>query len=243
MFYLSVPNRFIADFNYYSNLRLGDIIEHDCTPGYRQSGVTVQWRTPAPDNSLIMNPLIIYVNQSLHSVTYTCVIAITNHDDTSTCPLQLATEITIISVKGNVNLIVDLLFIHLIDTFVKTVMTNVNSLILSNTPQQLECHITTNTDINTANTDINSIVNVSWYRDNGNENRIVSNSTGVSILPTVSISNVSFNSTLIFSSVTSSTTLGNYTCVAQIGEQPFGSKTSNNVAVMIKSKCTKEYHS
>ena len=125
-------------------------------------------------------------------------------------------------------------------------MTNVNSLILSNTSQQLECHITTNTDINTTNTDINitntgtnSIVNVSWYRDNGNENRIVSNSTGVSILPTVSISNVSFNSTLIFSPVTSSTpisTPGNYTCVAWIGEQSVRNRTSNNVQVIIKSK-------
>ena len=125
-------------------------------------------------------------------------------------------------------------------------MTNVDSLILSDTSQQLECHITANTDINTTNTDINSIVNVSWYRDNGNENRIVSNSTGVSILPTVSVSNVSFNSTLIFSPVTSSTpisTLGNYTCVAWIGEESVRNKTSNIVAVMIKSKCTKEYHS
>ena len=117
-------------------------------------------------------------------------------------------------------------------------MTNVNSLILANTSQQLECHITTNTDINTTNTDINSIVNVYWYRDNGNENRIVSNSTGVSILPTVSISNVSFNSTLIFSPVTSSTpisTLGNYTCVAWIEEETYRNKTSNNVQVIMKS--------
>ena len=124
-------------------------------------------------------------------------------------------------------------------------MYNVIPLILSDTFQQLECHITTNTDINTTNTDINSIVNVSWYRDNGNENRIVSNSTGVSILPTVSISNVSFNSALIFSPVTSTpiSTLGNYTCVAWIEEQSIRNKTSNNVAVLIKSKCAKEYHS
>ena len=125
-------------------------------------------------------------------------------------------------------------------------MTNVNPLTLSDTSQQLECHINTNIDINTTNTDINSIVNVYWYRDNGNENRIVSNSTGVSILPTVSISNVSFNSTLIFSPVTSSTpisTLGNYTCVAWIGEQSVRNKTSNNVVVMIESECTKEKRS
>ena len=124
-------------------------------------------------------------------------------------------------------------------------MTDVNSLTISDISQQLECHVTTNTDINTTNTDINSIANVSWYRDNGNENRIASNSTGVSILPTVSISNVSFNSTLIFSPITSTpiSTLGNYTCVAWIGEQSVRNKTSNNVAVMIKSKCTEEYHS
>ena len=118
-------------------------------------------------------------------------------------------------------------------------MINVYSLILSKTSQQLECHITTNTDINTTNTDINSIVNVSWYRDNGNENRIASNSTGVSILPTVSISNVSFNSTLIFNPVTSSTpisTLGNYTCIAWIGGHTVRNRTSNNVQVIIKSK-------
>ena len=115
-------------------------------------------------------------------------------------------------------------------------MTNIISLTLSNTSQQLECHITTNTDINTTNTDINSIVNVYWYRDNGNENRIVSNSTGVSILPTVSVSNVLFNSTLIFSPVTSSTTLGNYTCVAWIGEQSVRNETSNIVQVITKSK-------
>ena len=116
--------------------------------------------------------------------------------------------------------------------------TNANSIILSDTSHQLECHITTNTDINTTNTDINSIVNVDWYRNNGNENRIVSNSTEMSILPTVSISNVSFNSILIFSSVTSSTpisTLGNYTCVAWIGEQSVRNKTTNNVQVMMKS--------
>ena len=126
-----------------------------------------------------------------------------------------------------------------IDTFIQTVVTNIDSLILSNTSQQLECHITTNTDINTTNTDINSIVNVSWYRDNGNENRLVSYNEGVSILPIVSVTNTSFNSTLRFNPITSSTTistLGNYTCVAWIGEQSVRSKTSNNVQVMMISK-------
>ena len=106
--YPLVPNSFIGDSHYYSNLRLGDIIEHDCTPGYRQSGVTVQWLTP--DNSLIMNPLIITVNQSISNTVYACIIVITNHYP-SNCPLQIANEIAI-SVKGNVNFIVDLNLIH-----------------------------------------------------------------------------------------------------------------------------------
>ena len=104
--YLSVPNGFIADTHFYTNLRLGDIIEHDCTPGYRQSGVTVQWR--APDNSLIINPLIITVNLSINNGFYTCFITINNHD-TSNCPPQLGSEIAI-SVKGIVYFIV--MFIH-----------------------------------------------------------------------------------------------------------------------------------
>ena len=99
--YPSVPNSFIADTHFYINLRLGDIIEHDCTPGYRQSGVTVQWW--ATDNSLIMNPLIITVNQSISNTFYTCFITINNHD-ISNCPAQIANEISI-SVKGNVNFI------------------------------------------------------------------------------------------------------------------------------------------
>ena len=133
------------------------------------------------------------------------------------------------------------MFIHyfLIDTFIRTVVTNIDSLILSNSSQQLECHITTNTGINITNTNISSIVNVSWYRDNGNENRLVSDSEGVSILPIVSVTDTSFNSTLRFSPITSSTpisTLGIYTCIAWIGEQSVRSKTSNDVQVMMKSK-------
>ena len=126
-----------------------------------------------------------------------------------------------------------------VDTFVKEVTTSSTLLILSNTTQQLECHITTNTDINTTNTDIRSIVNVSWYRDNDNESRLVSDSEGVFILPIVSVNDTSFNSTLQFSPIAPSTpesTLGNYTCVAWIGEQSVRSETSNNVLVMMKSK-------
>ena len=120
-----------------------------------------------------------------------------------------------------------------------------SSLILSNTSQKLECIITTNTDINTTNTDISSIVNVSWYRDNGNENRLdlVSDSKEVSRfidLPSVVFfTNTWFQSSLIFSPITSSTpmsTLGIYTCVAWIGEQSVRNKTSNNAQVLMKSK-------
>ena len=122
-------------------------------------------------------------------------------------------------------------------------MTSIVPLILSNTFHQLDCQITTNTDINTANTNtINSIVNVSWYKDNGNHGKtLVSDNEGVSILSVIfDTTTTSFISTLRFSPITSSTpvsTLGNYTCVAWIGEQSGRSKTSNNVQVMIKSKC------
>ena len=53
---------------------------------------------------MIMNPLIITVNQSTQDGYYTCFITISNHD-------TLANEIYV-SVKGNVNLIVHLMFIH-----------------------------------------------------------------------------------------------------------------------------------
>ena len=119
-------------------------------------------------------------------------------------------------------------------------MTNTVPLILLNTTQQLDCHITTNTDVNTTNTDINSIVNVSWYRHNGNGKTLVSDNEGVSIQPVIfDTTTTSFISTLRFSPITSSTpvsTLGNYTCVAWIGEQSVRNKTSNNVQVMMKSK-------
>ena len=108
IYYPSVPNSFIADGHYYTNLRLGDIIKYDCTPGYSQSGVTVQWRTP-DDNLLIMNPLMITVNQSVQEGFYTCIITI-GHSDPFKC-LQAKNEV-FISLKSNVNFIVDLMFTH-----------------------------------------------------------------------------------------------------------------------------------
>uniref|UniRef100_A0A1X7V265 Uncharacterized protein n=1 Tax=Amphimedon queenslandica TaxID=400682 RepID=A0A1X7V265_AMPQE len=134
---------------------------------------------------------------------------------------------------------------HTSDTFITEVMTNTVSLNLSNTSQDVECHITTNTDINTTNTDINTIVKVSWYRYNSNGNRLdlISDSEGISILPIQPVTNTSFISALNFSPITSSTpvsTLGNYTCVAWIGKESVRSITSNDVQVMMKINNTED---
>ncbi|XP_019853144.1 PREDICTED: uncharacterized protein LOC109582706 [Amphimedon queenslandica] len=202
-----------------TNLRLGDVREYDCTLGhnYRQSEVIVSWQEHTSGKAFT-NPLILTVDQSINNTVYICSLLII--ENPINCPFQ----------QGNVSVTVK-------DTFVKTLATNTVSLMLSNTSQQLECHIATNTDINATNTDINSIVNVSWYRDNGNENRLVSDSEGVSILPIVSVTNTSFISTLRFSPITSSTpvsTLSNYTCVAWIGEQSVRKIASNNIQVIMK---------
>uniref|UniRef100_A0A1X7TV75 Ig-like domain-containing protein n=1 Tax=Amphimedon queenslandica TaxID=400682 RepID=A0A1X7TV75_AMPQE len=214
----------VINISFDADLRLGDVKEYDCTLGYNynKSEVVLSWQE-LTSGKAYTNPLILTVDQSINSTVYICSLLINKNP--ANCPYQ----------QVNVSVTVK-------DTFIKTVMTNIVSLNLSNTYQQLECHIATNTDINTTNTDINttksnSIVNVSWYRDNGNENRLVSENEGVSILPIVSITNTSFISTLRFSPITSSTpvsTLGNYTCVAWIGEQSGRSKTSNNVQVMMK---------
>ena len=120
---------------------------------------------------------------------------------------------------------------------------NADVITLSNTSIKcLECQIISNTGVNTINTGMDSIINVLWYRGQDTLKELISNNEQEvfrSILPTVSNSNVSFNSTLIFNPVTSSTpisTLGNYTCVAWIGEQSVRNKTSNNVQVMMKRK-------
>ena len=129
-----------------------------------------------------------------------------------------------------------------VDTFVKEVTTSSSLLILSDTLQQLKCNSTTNTNININGTDISSIVRISWYRYNGRSFegiKISNSSSGVSISPTVLINNTLFQSTLIFSPITSSTsttTLGNYTCVAWIGEESVRNMTSNDVQVLMKSK-------
>ncbi|XP_019857657.1 PREDICTED: uncharacterized protein LOC105314346 [Amphimedon queenslandica] len=202
----------VINISFDADLRLGDVREYDCTLGYNydDSEVVVAWQEHTSGKAFT-NPLILTVDQSINNTVYICSILIGKNPNN--CPFQ----------QINVSVTVK-------DTFIKTVVTNIDTLILSNTFQQLECHIATNTDIN-------SIVNVSWYRDNGNENRLVSDSEGVSILPIVSVTNTSFISTLRFSPITSSTpvsTLGNYTCVAWIGEQSVRSMTSNNVQVTMK---------
>uniref|UniRef100_A0A1X7TBN7 Uncharacterized protein n=1 Tax=Amphimedon queenslandica TaxID=400682 RepID=A0A1X7TBN7_AMPQE len=209
----------VINISFDADLRLGDVREYDCTLGYGHSGVEIiaSWAEYTSGRA-VTNPLILTVDQSINNTVYTCSLLIIRNP--VYCPFQ----------QVNVSFTVK-------DTFVMTVMTNTVHLILSNAFQQLECHITTNTDINTTNTDINSIVKVSWYRDNGNENRLVSDSEAVSTLPIVSVTNTSFNSTLRFSPITSSTpvsTFGNYTCVAWIGEHSVRNMTSNNVQVMMK---------
>ena len=104
-----------------------------------------------------------------------------------------------------------------------------NFLDLSSTFKQLECQINTNINISSNNS---GIVKVEWYKG---IDIIVMNSMEISILQTVSITTMLFVSKLRFTS-TSISTLGNYTCVAWIGEQSVRSKTSNTAQVIMKRK-------
>ena len=104
-----------------------------------------------------------------------------------------------------------------------------NFLDLSSTFKQLECQINTNINISSNNS---GIVKVEWYKG---IDTIVMNSMEISILQTVSITTMLFVSKLRFTS-TSISTLGNYTCVAWIGEQSVRSKTSNTAQVIMKRK-------
>ena len=60
----------------YTNLRLGDIVEYDCTLDYFESGVIVQWNTP---DTTFSNPLTINVNQSISNTKYTCTVNVTTN--------------------------------------------------------------------------------------------------------------------------------------------------------------------
>ena len=107
-----------------------------------------------------------------------------------------------------------------------------NFLDLSSTFRQLECHINSNTNISSNNS---GIVKADWYRGINNKKVLVMNSMEISILQTVSITTVLFVSKLRFSS-TPISVLGNYICVAWIGEQSVRNKTSNTAQVIMKRK-------
>ena len=68
----------IAITEHYTNLILGDIKEYDCTSGYRESRVTVQWKS---SDVLFNNPLIITVNQSVNNTRYACIITVDGNPD------------------------------------------------------------------------------------------------------------------------------------------------------------------
>ena len=70
MLFIVVDSDKISEEN---NLTLGDIKEYDCTSGYRESGVTVKWKS---SNVVFNNPLIITVNQSINNTRYTCIIKV-----------------------------------------------------------------------------------------------------------------------------------------------------------------------
>uniref|UniRef100_A0A1X7V2V0 Protein-tyrosine-phosphatase n=1 Tax=Amphimedon queenslandica TaxID=400682 RepID=A0A1X7V2V0_AMPQE len=195
---VQVPGSVITIDDSYTDLTIGNISEYDCASGYRQSGVIIQWRSPT--GTLLTNPLMLTVNQS---VTYTCIIRV----EANNCQNSLTKNVTF----------------EIRDTL-----------------QQLKCNSTTNTDIDINGTDISSIVQISWYKYNGRSIesiKISASSSGVSISSTVPINNTLFQSTLIFSPITSSTpdsTLGNYTCIAWIVDESGRNETSNDVQVLMK---------
>ena len=69
------------------SLRLGDIREYDCTPSFKQSGVTAQWIESTSDK-ILNNPLILTVNQLINNTYYTCNVTINNNP--ANCPSQQA---------------------------------------------------------------------------------------------------------------------------------------------------------
>ena len=85
-----------------ANLRLGDFREYDCTLGYRQSGVIVQWveyRSRSIFAKVLNNPLILTVNESVNNSVYTCSVII--YRNPVKCPFQ---QVNVsVTVKGIVN--------------------------------------------------------------------------------------------------------------------------------------------
>ena len=82
-----------------ANLRLGDFREYDCTLGYRQSRVIVQWveyRSRSIFAKVLNNPLILTVNESINNSVYTCSVII--YRNPVNCPFQ---QVNIsVTVKG-----------------------------------------------------------------------------------------------------------------------------------------------
>ena len=83
----------ITIIEHYTNLRLGDIKEYDCTSDYRESGVTVQWNS---SDVVFNNPLIITVNQSINNTRYTCIVTVDGNPDN--CKTQ--TKDVLLTVRG-----------------------------------------------------------------------------------------------------------------------------------------------
>ena len=89
-----VPNSSISVSGSYTNLRLGDIEEYNCT--LPNLAVTVQWNV---SDTLLNNPLILTVNQSVNNTKYTCIVTVNNNS--SVCEPQR--KDVIINVRGNVH--------------------------------------------------------------------------------------------------------------------------------------------
>ena len=86
------------DSSSYTNLRLGDVREYDCTLGYRQSEVTVQWVEYTTDK-LLNNPLTLTMNRSVNNTLYMCNIII--YKNPVNCPFQ---QVNVsVTVKGMVS--------------------------------------------------------------------------------------------------------------------------------------------
>ena len=87
-----VPHSVITINDSYTNPTIGEIREYDCASGYRQSGVTIQWETPA--GMLLSNPLKLTVNQSIN---YTCIIRVEAND----CPNSLTKNVNF-KIRGKI---------------------------------------------------------------------------------------------------------------------------------------------
>ena len=89
-----------------TNLTLGDIREYDCTLGYRQSEVTVEWVEYKSGSNIFVkvlnNPLILTVNQSINNNVYTCNVII--YKNPVNCLIDSTQQVNVsVTVKGIVS--------------------------------------------------------------------------------------------------------------------------------------------